>query len=134
MSTLTVRDCMLPATLKLSPDMPVVAAARLLVTHKVAGAPVVADGKLVGWVSEIDCMDIVIQVAYYGQRLANVADIMKTEVASVKPDASAINIASTMKGAKPKLYPVVDDDGELIGVLSRTYILAALCNAIQPIK
>lgn len=130
MSPLTVADCMIKPTVKLSGSMLVVEAARQLIENKSLGAPVIGDDhKLIGWISEVDCLDAVMQVAYYEQRVAMVSDVMRTEVLSVEPGDSALDLVAQMKGAKPKLYPVVED-GKLIGIISRRLILSALCDLI----
>lgn len=123
-----VRDCMIKPTIKLSPNMLVIEAATKLIENKSIGAPVLDEkNKLVGWVSEYDCLHVVMQVAYYGQRIALVSDVMQSPVKTVSPDDSALDLAPTMKGVNPKLYPVVNSDSELVGVISRRLILHRLC-------
>ncbi len=56
-----VRDHMTPADklVQLNPQMEVMAAINQLVKHHISGAPVVdAEGKLVGMLSEMDCMQV----------------------------------------------------------------------------
>ena len=130
MAPLTVSACMIKPTVKLSPSLLVVEAARKLIENKSLGAPVIDENqKLVGWISEVDCLEAVMQVAYYDQRVAVISDVMRTEVLSVEPSDSALDLVAQMKGAKPKLYPVVED-GRLVGIISRRLILSALCDLI----
>ena len=130
MKSLSVADCMVPPTVKLTPEMLVVEAARKLIANKSLGGPVIdKDNHVVGWVSEVDCLDSVIQVAYYGQRVAVVSDVMRSEVLSVTTEDSALDLVGKMRGAKPKVYPVVED-GKLLGMVSRRTILEALCDSI----
>lgn len=51
---------------------------------------------------------------------------MNTEVLLVKPYDSVLAIAEDMLGSRPRVYPVVDDDGHLVGSVNRTDILNAL--------
>ena len=51
---------------------------------------------------------------------------MRTEVLSIKPYTSVFELAQMMLGEKPKFYPVVDDDGYLLGSINRTAVLNAI--------
>ena len=125
---LKVKDCMISPTIKLSPNMMVIEAATKLIDNKSAGAPVVdSKNNLIGWLSEYDCLNTVMQVAYYDQRVAVVEDVMQSPAKTVNANASALDLAPTMKGTNPKLYPVVNSDNTLIGVISRRLILHKLC-------
>jgi CBS-domain-containing membrane protein len=63
---------------------------------------------------------------YHLQQSASVKDVMRTEVLTVKSYHGIVDLAQTMLQAKPKVYPVVDDDGYLLGVISRTDVLRAI--------
>jgi len=123
-----VRDCMVRPSIKLKEHMLVVEAATRLIENKSIGAPVVDEhDQLVGWVSEYDCLKVLLQVAYYDQRVAVVGDIMQTPVKTVTEDQSALDLAPKMHATEPKLYPVVNSKNKLIGVISRRLILHRLC-------
>jgi CBS domain-containing protein len=47
--------------LTIAPGAPVAEAARLMRNHKIGGLPVVADGQLVGIVTETDLLDFLIE-------------------------------------------------------------------------
>jgi predicted transcriptional regulator len=51
---------------------------------------------------------------------------MKSPVLSVKPYMSVIELAELFLKQKPKVYPVVDDDGILLGCINRTSVLKAI--------
>jgi acetoin utilization protein AcuB len=55
-----VGSCMTPNPLTTEPDAPVIQAARLMRDNKIGGLPVVADGQLVGIVTETDLLDFLI--------------------------------------------------------------------------
>lgn len=123
-----VRDCMIRPSITLKGDMMVAEAATKLIENKSIGAPVVDDnGDLIGWLSEYDCLKVLLQVAYYDQRIAIVSDVMQSPVKTVTEDQSALDLAPTMHGNSPKLYPVVNTKGKLIGIVSRRLILHRLC-------
>jgi CBS domain-containing protein len=127
MESLKVADYMTSDYVKFDPEMLVVEASRELVKHEVIGGPVVNNqGQLVGWISEQDCLGAAIQVIYYNQRVAQVADVMKTEVLTVNEDDDLLSVAQQMLAHKPKVYPVLTENNRLVGLISRRLILRAV--------
>jgi acetoin utilization protein AcuB len=57
-----VGSCMTPNPVTIGPAAPVAEAARLMRNHKIGGLPVVADGQLVGIITETDLLDFLIRV------------------------------------------------------------------------
>jgi CBS domain-containing protein len=57
-----VASCMTPNPLTIHPGAPVGEAARLMRDHKIGGLPVVADGQLVGIVTETDLLNFLIEI------------------------------------------------------------------------
>ena len=122
-----VADYMTTDFVKFKPEEMVVEAVRELVKHEVIGGPVISkQGELVGWISEQDCLSSAMQVLYYNQRIAQVADIMKTEVLTVKEDEDLLSVAQRMLQQKPKVYPVINVDNKVVGIISRRLILRAV--------
>ena len=56
-----VGSCMTPNPLTIEPTASIVEAARLMRNHKIGGLPVVADGQLVGIITETDLLDFLIE-------------------------------------------------------------------------
>jgi CBS domain-containing protein len=52
---------------------------------------------------------------------------MRNDVLSVTPNKSITDLAQEMLGAKPKIYPVVEQQ-RLVGIVTRRDILMALLN------
>ena len=128
---LKVSDCMSTQYVSFSATTPVVEAATAMVKNELLGGPVVDEkGYLVGWISEQDCLKTVTQVLYFSERVATVADIMRTEVLTAKNDDSILDLANQMLGQKPKIYPVISDDNKVMGVISRRRILREMCQQI----
>ena len=126
-----VADCLQRDFARITPDMPVAAASKELIKHTMLGAPVTdAEGKLVGWVSEQECLKVTIQVVYHNQRVATVAEVMNTDVLSVNLNDDLLTLGQQMLAAKPKSYPVVDSTGKVVGVISRRQVLKLLLNSI----
>lgn len=127
MESLKVKDYMNRRPVKLSLDMPVAEAVEKLLLTKQTGGPVVnSQHELVGFLSEQDCLGQMITSSYYREQVCMVKDIMKTPVLSVRGNDSILELAQTMLKEKPKLYPVLDDSGVLIGTINRTEVLNAI--------
>ena len=57
-----VGSCMTPNPLTVEPSTPIAEATRVMRNHKIGGLPVVADGELVGIVTETDLLDFLIEI------------------------------------------------------------------------
>lgn len=127
MESLRVSDYMNHHPVTFKTEMPVAEAVeRLLNTHQFGGPVLDENNKLVGFVSEQDCLKQMIESSYFREQVARVKDIMRTEVLTTKPYHSVLELAQQMLGEKPKIYPVLDDDGILLGIIGRTDILNAI--------
>ncbi|SFG61805.1 CBS domain-containing protein [Neptunomonas qingdaonensis] len=118
----------------IKPHMPVVEACGELIKKEMLGGPVINDdGELVGWISEQECLQVIMQVVYHNQRVATVQDIMRTDVLSMKPNDEFMAIAEQMLQQKPKSYPVVDNNNKVIGVVNRRHILNMLLKQLADV-
>ena len=127
MESLQVSDYMNTHPVKLGLKMPVAEAVEKLLASGQTGGPVVDDkGKVVGFLSEQDCIAQMIESSYYREQVCRVADIMRTPALTVKPYTSVIELAQLLLREKPRIYPVVDDNGVLTGTINRTNILKAI--------
>ena len=98
------------------------------------GLPVIDDdGKLVGFLSEQDCIAQMLSGTYHSDNRKVVADLMHGEPLFVTPEESVIDVAQRMQINKPKIYPVIQDD-ELLGVISRQDVLKALSEMIKSVS
>jgi CBS domain-containing protein len=92
----------------------------------VIGCPVIDEKEnVVGFVSEQDCIKEMLNDAFYCEEPPAVSAVMHSDVLTVSPDTSIVEVAQTMLAHKPKNYPVVDD-GKLIGLINRSLILKAI--------
>lgn len=127
MESLKVSDYMNQRPVKLHIDMPVAEAVERLLVGKQSGGPVIDNqDKVVGFLSEQDCLSQMITSSYYREQVCRVADIMTPDVLSVKGYDSILELAQAFIKEKPKIYPVVDDDGFLLGSINRSEVLNAI--------
>ena len=145
-----VQDIMTKKVLTVHPETTVREVAEILVSHKISGVPVVEeDGSLVGIVSEGDLMSkeilpeppaefcILGAVIYYNslrefkdvfsRMAANTAEALMTKkVVTVKAYDDVSDVARIMRDKHIKRVPVLDDEGHLIGIVSRQDIVKML--------
>ena len=127
MESLKVADYMNHHPVKLKADMPVAEAVEALLKSGQSGGPVVdMHGKVVGFLSEQDCISAMIESSYYRQQISRVGEVMHSPALTVKPYFSVIELAQKLVTDKPRVYPVVDDDGVLLGTINRSAVLHAL--------
>lgn len=126
MESLKVKDYMLTHPITFSLGQPVAKVVQGLLEHRQMGAPVVDEQKrIVGWISEQDCLAKLIEATYHCELVSIVDDVMRKDVLTVDPEESVLELAQSMLQTKPKMYPVAQD-GKLIGVITRREMLLAL--------
>ena len=113
----------------LSPDTDVHTAMETLLNKKLPGAPVVDEkGIVVGILSEKDCLKIVTASAFEGLPHGKVADYMTTDVVTITPRATVFDIVNRFLESNFRRLPVVNDDRELVGVVSRSEVVKAIAS------
>lgn len=121
-----------------TPDTKVDEAAALMKKHHFRRLPVVADGKLVGFLNDKDIMQVAPSPATTLSRyeitslLAKICikDIMQKEVISVDEDATIEEAALLMCNNKIGGLPVVSSVGTVVGVITETDIFKALVDVM----
>lgn len=132
MDNLQVSHFMAGKSLFFTKDMPVANAVDKLLTHKYLGGPVIdGSGKVIGWLSEQDCLSRVLNASYHCELIALVEDIMSTPAVTIKADCSIVDLAQLMLKTKPKIYPVVDDDNVFIGLITRKEVLKGISKQLE---
>jgi Zn-dependent protease/CBS domain-containing protein len=99
---------------------------RRMLQERHTGYPVVDDGDLVGMITLGDAREVqeVERDAY------TVGDVMSRELYSVTPESEAIEALELMQENNVGRLPVVDGEGKLVGLISRTDLMTAF-NIIQ---
>ena len=127
MANLTAADMMARSGATLSPDTDIYRVLQQLLKSKITGAPVVDDdGVLVGMLTERDCLKVLVGGALDGLPGGKVSDYMSAPAESVGPTAKLDDIVHMFLTRPYRKLPVVDDDGRVIGEVSRRDALVAV--------
>ncbi|SCA57473.1 conserved hypothetical protein [Candidatus Terasakiella magnetica] len=123
--TVRVQDFMVTDFVKLSPEDNMYHAVQVL-AHKEIPAAVVVDKreKLVGILSETDCMRVVLDASYNERPPGSVEQYMTTEMDTIDVDSTLIDTAAIFRDKTFRLYPVMDH-GRLVGIVTRRRVLRA---------
>jgi CBS domain-containing protein len=123
----TARDCMTHRVITFTPEQPVHEVVKVLLAKGISGAPVVdATRKLVGMISELDCIRAIAADAYeerYGVLMDRmVRDEMSRDPITIEPNADIYKMAQLFETHGVRRLPVVED-GALSGQVSRRDVL-----------
>lgn len=131
MDSIKVSDHMDRQPVLLTEDMSLATAVEQLLKQGKLGAPVVnSNGELIGFLSQQDCLAVMLKSSYHCDLVAIVKDCMRTDVLSVQLGDSVLHLAEQMLGQKPKVYPVVNQ-GKVVGTINRTNVLGAINTYMQ---
>lgn len=120
-------DYMAEKLVTFTPDTDLFEAINQLLEHRITGAPVICkDGKLVGLLSEADCLKAILTLTYHEEEMGGrVGDYMSPEVYTINHDADIIAVAEDFITNGRRRLPVVKD-GKLVGQISRRDVLRAV--------
>tara|TARA_B100000614_G_C14200684_1_gene349666 strand:- start:57 stop:566 length:510 start_codon:yes stop_codon:yes gene_type:complete len=126
---MSLHEIMTRSVYSVYPDTSITEAIRLLLNHHVSGAPVVeahpCGDKLIGMLSEKDCLGVLTTGAYYDMPEYYVRDYMTKEVIKANPDMDLFAAADLFMKNNLRRLPIVDDKGYLIGIVTRRDVLNA---------
>ncbi len=100
-----------------------------LLENRISGAPVLNDdGQVVGLIDDKDCLKVLFGSVY--NRLPTTADMvsdyMSNVMKSISMDQNILDVASIFVSSPYKRLMVEDENGKLIGQISRRDILRAI--------
>ncbi|RMF08062.1 MAG: CBS domain-containing protein [Candidatus Neomarinimicrobiota bacterium] len=123
---LNVTDYMAKECITFRPDQNVLEAIQTLLTNRISGAPVVDDeNRIVGILSEKDCLPVILEASYHNDPGKLVRDLMSTNVTTVDAEASLMDVAEKFIATSFRRFPVVSK-GKLVGQISRRDVLRAI--------
>ncbi len=121
-----VRDSMDTVVPTVSPELPIVEAVDFLLANRVTGAPVVdGEGRVVGIITEKDCLRILTEGEQGNRAAGTVRDYMTREVTSVESGMNLYFVAGLFLQANFRRLPVVDQ-GRLVGAITRFDVLRVI--------
>lgn len=144
-------DVMTTKVISIRPDATLSEMIKLMLDHRISGLPVVSeDGKLVGVVTEGDCLrraetGTEVKRSFWrdlltgSETLANeyirthgrkVSEVMTCDPISVSPDTELSEVIHIMEKNRIKRVPVVKD-GAVVGILSRANLLQTLSGLVR---
>jgi CBS domain-containing protein len=145
-----VEDFMTRRVITITPDTTLLAAAKLMLEHRVGGLPVLdAAGHLIGVFSESDLLreegekgspwlDIMVAedekpAASLRLDMRKVADIMTRQLVTIAPDASIAEAFRLLHDHRLRRLPVVESD-KLVGVIARVDLVRAMATSAEKVS
>jgi CBS domain-containing protein len=107
-------------------DKPILDAVTELVQRRYSGAPVVDEtGRLVGVLSEIDCLQALATAAFHVTPMGTVGDYMTKEVVTVARGTDLLRLTYLLHHGHVRRLPVLEA-GKVVGLITRHDVLRAL--------
>jgi len=127
-----VSDVMQPDFMHLSPDDGLDFVEEIMDLGRVRHFPVLSDGRLVGIVSQRDLLaaSLTRVLDFDGPHRraflhsVKVSEVMTEKVRSVAPDTPLAEVARLFGRHKIGCVPVVDDEGQMVGLVTESDLLA----------
>lgn len=116
------------------PDANLFEAIHLILVNRISGLCVVDEaGKLVGLLSELDCLRGVLSATYNQSAIGSVRDAMTaSDIQVARAGDAIVDIAEDMLRHKRRRRPVVDQNGRLVGQITIRQILRAVKEFSSP--
>jgi CBS domain-containing protein len=140
--TMTVEELMTRDVVTVLPEATLKEVAELLRDRQISGIPVVVDHRLLGVVSETDIVAKErgklapkrLRREHDEKRTARTAgEAMTAPAVTIEPWRSAAGAAAIMLEHGVNRLPVVDDDGEIVGIVTRADLVRAFARTDQEI-
>ncbi len=128
--TVLVKDIMTTNLVLFTVEQSIHEVMNSLIKNKISGGPVVDDrGKLIGVISEADCMKEVSDSRYFNMPILDktVGHFMTKEVETLPASMTLFDAASRFHETSRRRFPVIDNN-KLVGQISRKDIVIAAIN------
>lgn len=113
-----------------SPDAPVASVVRKIHEEEVAGLVIVEDGKPLALVTSRDLLTAVLDDEFDAENTP-VREFISGEIATVHEDEGMYDVVEIMSEQGARRLPVVDDDGDLVGIISVSDVVVLLGMELQ---
>ena len=122
----SIKEFMAKQLITFQSDTPIETAMESFLENKISGAPVLDDqGKLVGVLSEKDCMRTLFESSYYNNLGGFVKEYMSTNLKTINIHDTLSNVADEFIKSRFRRFPVMEGN-KLVGQISRRDILRAI--------
>ncbi len=126
MDKINVRDFMAKELVVFTPETDIYTAIDVLVKSEISGAPIVdGDGRLIGILSQKDCLRTLANGAFHDAPAGPVSEYMTEAVMSIGPDMDIFTVADIFLNNVYRRIPVVEDE-VVVGQISRRDVLRAI--------
>ena len=128
--TVLVKDIMTTNLVLFTVEQSIHEVMNAFIKNKISGGPVVDDrGKLIGVISEADCMKEVSDSRYFNMPILDksVGHFMTKEVETLPASMTLFDAASRFHETSRRRFPVLDNN-KLVGQISRKDIVIAAIN------
>ena len=112
-----------------SPDTDIIEVIRTFLKKNISGAPVLNEKKeVVGLIDDKDCLRLLVDSVYHNDPIANtkVESYMTSVMKVIDISANVVDAAKIFLETKYKRLLVINEEGKLIGQISRADILKAI--------
>ncbi|MDG1264604.1 MAG: CBS domain-containing protein [Flavobacteriaceae bacterium] len=128
--TVLVKDIMTTNLILFTIDQSIHEVMNSFIKNKISGGPVVDDrGKLIGVISEADCMKEISDSRYFNMPILDktVGHFMTKKVETLPASMTLFDAASKFHDTSRRRFPVLEN-GKLVGQISRKDIVIAAIN------
>lgn len=123
---LKIKQVMTTPVVTVSPETTMGELKEILRTRKISGTPVMERGGLVGIVSIEDLINALVE----GEIEARVSERMTPDVITLRAEASVIEAVKKFSELSVGRFPVLDENGLLVGIITSVDITRGLLQAI----
>jgi len=129
-----LKNFMVANPAKVRADDNLMEAIHQILVNKISGVCVVdAEDRLVGVLSELDCLRGILSATYNDTGIGTVGEFMTAEnLETASPQDHIVGIAADMLSGRKRRLPVVQADGKLVGQITIRQILRAVKEFSSP--
>lgn len=128
----TAKEIMIRSVETLKKEMSITQACDIIDRHNMTGAPVCDEkNKLIGFLSQKDCLKFILDLKYYNDGPKSVGNFMSKTVMTVHPSESILYLAELFLKNNYQMYPVLDDEGIFLGVITRSILFREISKMSQ---